>query len=257
MTAYDRLRLIALAPVLLFVGAAANVPASAAERAKIVAGDARVIDGRTLVVRQQAFRLVGIDVPDLGQTCERFGKAYPCGNVARTALMDLVAGTRVRCIPVKAASGKISAGADISFARCTATGIDLSWNMVHTGWAVPSDAGKALYGRVAARARKRKAGLWRGSFVPPGVWRAALADKRSGRTKEQCFRGQLMGGSADCRTLRVGNGLSLVLAGPGVAAKPGGAVCACGTYFRQMTTACGTKPTLIPYKVGHEADCPR
>lgn len=261
MTAYHRFDPTALAPALLFASLAAILPMSApagAETPRAVSGEAGAVDGRTLVIDRRAFRLIGIDVPDLGQTCERFGKAYPCGNVARTALIDLITGTKVRCVPVAGEPNQRSAERGATLARCSATGVDLSWNMVHTGWAIPDGAaGERAFARVAARARSRKAGLWKGTFVRPKVWRAAVAGRRGAKATEQCFRGRLLGGGPDCQSLQVGRGRTVTLAGPGVAAKPGGMVCACGTYFRQMTTACGTRPTLVPYKVGHEADCPR
>ena len=69
----------------------------------------RVIDARTLVVAGEAVRLFGIVVPGLDQACEAGGKPYPCGRIARTGLMDLVAGTEVECVP---ASGGGSAPID-------------------------------------------------------------------------------------------------------------------------------------------------
>lgn len=151
--------------------------ASASEPAAGSAGTATVIDGRTLKIGGVRYRLFGIDVPDLGQTCERFGRAYPCGQVARTALMDLVAGARVTCRPVTGARARLAGRTDAhgrTVALCQATGVDLSWNMVHTGWALPAPVyGARYYGRIRSAARARGSGLWKGKFVEPWRWRAA------------------------------------------------------------------------------------
>jgi endonuclease YncB( thermonuclease family) len=141
------------------------------------AGTATVIDGRTLIVGGVRYRLFGIDVPDLGQTCERFGRAYPCGQVARTALMDLVAGVPVTCRPVAGERARLAGRTDTqgrTIALCRATGVDLAWNMVHTGWALPVPVyGARYYGRIRTAAKARGSGLWKGKFVEPWRWRAA------------------------------------------------------------------------------------
>ncbi|MFQ5765396.1 MAG: thermonuclease family protein, partial [Rhodospirillales bacterium] len=47
-----------------------------------VTGDARVIDGRTLEVGGERFRLFGIDAPGLDQTCRWPNKVIPCGQMS-------------------------------------------------------------------------------------------------------------------------------------------------------------------------------
>ena len=95
-----------------------------------VGGEARVIDGKTLEVAGHRFRLFGVDAPDLAQTCRWPNKVIPCGKVSKTAMMDLVAQTRVVCTP----QGGTRAG--VRLARRRAGGFDLGGNMVHTGWAL-------------------------------------------------------------------------------------------------------------------------
>ncbi|MEE8245641.1 MAG: thermonuclease family protein, partial [Alphaproteobacteria bacterium] len=52
-------------------------------------GAARVIDGETIEVAGQRFRLYGIDAPEPEQSCELRAKTIRCGAIAKTALMDL------------------------------------------------------------------------------------------------------------------------------------------------------------------------
>ncbi|MGG2475553.1 thermonuclease family protein, partial [Rhizobium sp. BR5] len=42
-----------------------------------------VIDGDTLSKGSERFRLLGIDAPELAQTCLRGGESWPCGAEAR------------------------------------------------------------------------------------------------------------------------------------------------------------------------------
>ena len=59
----------------------------------------KAIDGETVRIAGQTFRLDGIGAPDIAQTCEICGRTYNCGRVSMTALMDLVVGVRIRCVP--------------------------------------------------------------------------------------------------------------------------------------------------------------
>ena len=133
-------------------------------------GPARVYDGRTLVIGDETVRLYGIDAPDLDQTCTANGKTYPCGNIARTALLDLTAGARVDCT----LRGKDDEGRLV--ALCLADGFDLSLNMVHTGWAVADRGVTARYVVTEDKARLAGRGLWRGEFVRPWLWRKERGD---------------------------------------------------------------------------------
>ena len=62
-----------------------------------ITGKPRVIDGDTIEIAGERFRLHGIDAPEAKQTCEWPGKTIPCGRFATTALMDLTVGVEVTC----------------------------------------------------------------------------------------------------------------------------------------------------------------
>ena len=131
-----------------------------------IMGMPTVIAGDILMVNGVRMHLHGIDAPELDQVCRLAkGKNYRCGAVARTALMDLVAGISVTCRLKK------NEDALYAYAYCEAGGYDLSSNMVHTGWALADRATTKKYIPIELRAQKAKRGLWRGEFSTPWEWR--------------------------------------------------------------------------------------
>lgn len=158
--------MLILAVLGAILGAAlVGAPAAAAE----ALGTPTVIDGETLEVAGRRFRLYGIDAPELAQSCELRGRRYPCGRVVRTALMDLVAGVEVRCVP-RATEAAPDTGAAV-VASCFAGGYDLARGMVHTGWALAMPRAGTGYARIERAAEKARRGLWKGTFVKPWQWR--------------------------------------------------------------------------------------
>ena len=144
-------------------------PAGAAE----LTGIPVVIDGDTIELRGQTIRLHGVDAPELGQTCSIKGQSYDCGMVARTALLDLTAGTPVTCRPLDAPGQPEQARREGRPAHCTAGGYDLSEGMAYTGWALAERTVTARYVRTEDGARTAGRGLWKGTFEAPWEWRRA------------------------------------------------------------------------------------
>ncbi len=141
-----------------------GVPTALASAADtILQGQATVVDGRTLNIGGTRLRLANIDAPDPSQPCQWPNKEIDCGNVARTALLDLVAGTEVTCrVDDRGAAG---------VALCRAGDFDVAANMLHTGWAVAAEGAPAAYRRIEAKARAARRGLWKGTFEMPWIWR--------------------------------------------------------------------------------------
>lgn len=139
------------------------LPASAAGE---VTGPATVVDGDTLEVAGRRFNLYGVDAPELDQTCPWPNKTIPCGDVARTALMDLVVGVDVTCKP----QSKDTDGGWLAF--CLASGFDLAQNMVHTGWALAARHYSSSHASIEECAKAARRGLWKGDFSVPRDWRA-------------------------------------------------------------------------------------
>ena len=129
-----------------------------------LAGEVTVIDGDTLEIDGKRYDLFAVDAPEPGQRCRIKQQSYDCGEVARTALLDLTAGVAVTCRYLEAGSG--------TAARCSADGYDLSEGMAYTGWALADRAVSDRYLALERGAEKAKRGLWRGQFIPPAAWRA-------------------------------------------------------------------------------------
>lgn len=137
------------------------------------ADDVRVMTGDTLELGGVAYRLAGIVAPRLEQTCRWKTKIIKCGAIARTAMMDLVAGATVVCRPLDGPESGASGGGKPRLATCRADGFDIGSNMVHTGWALAVPEAESVYRAVENKARAAGRGLWRGEFVKPWEWRPA------------------------------------------------------------------------------------
>ena len=136
-----------------------------------LAGPPRIVDGDTLEVAGQRVRLVGVDAPELDQLCQRAGRQYHCGQVARAALWDLVGGVDVSCRP----EGATSARDGVALATCSAGGVSLNEGMLRSGWALADPQAADRYLTLQAEAEQARRGLWRGEFEPPWQWRQAPA----------------------------------------------------------------------------------
>ncbi len=128
-----------------------------------LSGSAYVIDGDTLRIGAERVRLIGIDAPELDQTCRATGGGIACGKLAREHLRAIAESGQVRC----SADGFDRYGRLLG--RCSAGGIDLNATMVSDGWAVD-------YGGYAAeehQARQAGRGIWAYDFDTPSDWRHA------------------------------------------------------------------------------------
>ncbi|MFG1480830.1 thermonuclease family protein [Xanthobacter sp. V4C-4] len=135
------------------------------QRKEVYAGAATVVDGDTLLLRGRRIRLEGLDAPELAQSCERDGAAWPCGKTARFALAELVQRGDVFC----SASGEDAYGR--ALARCTVGGVDIAEELVRQGLAVAY--GRRGYTAAEAEARAARRGMWAGRFQAPRDYRAA------------------------------------------------------------------------------------
>ncbi len=146
--------------ILMLAAAAAAIPFGVSALEAVTA-----IDGDTLEISGTTYRLFGIDAPERYQTCTVLEKPWACGGQARDALTGLTAGRAVECTP---------AGIDdtgYATARCRANGRDLAAVMVQFGWALAVRAEAPEYLAIEQQASKDRAGIWRGDFVLPSVFR--------------------------------------------------------------------------------------
>ena len=131
-----------------------------------LSGHASVVDGDTLRLGAKRVRLLGIDAPELDQTCTGAdGTPWPCGEAARDKMLELVGGGAVTCAP----QGHDRYGRVL--ARCRGRALDLGEATVTAGLAVADGD----YFQQEAAASAGKIGIWAGSFAPPRQWRDSHA----------------------------------------------------------------------------------
>ncbi len=129
------------------------------------AGGAKIIDGDTLEIEGETFRIEGIDAPERGQPCVKNEESYDCGMGAINHLEFLLIGTQVRCTKEK----KDYWGRWVGV--CTADGEDVGELMVRHGWAVAYRKYSKKYIDDEEFARKNRLGIWSKEFIPPYKWR--------------------------------------------------------------------------------------
>lgn len=125
----------------------------------------QVVDGDTVRFGPQFVRLMGIDAPDKGQTCDE-GQWQPW-PIARKALEDFIAGRPVSCrqVDLDGPNGR-------PVAQCHAGADDLQAMMVSAGWAWSFGTYGNLYALEERDAAARKAGVHSHRCAPPWEWRA-------------------------------------------------------------------------------------
>jgi endonuclease YncB( thermonuclease family) len=127
--------------------------------------NATAIDGDSLRLGDREIRLLGIDAPELFQTCRNEqGGEWACGREARSQLSELLFRDMVDCVSkAKDRYGR-------TLATCSAGSVaDIGEAMVRAGYAVNFMSGGYQAAEAAARAEKRC--IWRGAFERPQEWR--------------------------------------------------------------------------------------
>lgn len=126
-------------------------------------GRVHISDGDSLVIDGERIRLIGIDAPELDQTCVQANAPYPCGAEAKRHLAGLI-GDR----PVACASRKRDKYHRL-LAVCRAGDVELNAAMVRDGWAIAYGG----YTSEEAEAHAARRGLWAGGFDWPQDFRKA------------------------------------------------------------------------------------
>jgi endonuclease YncB( thermonuclease family) len=146
-------------------GKSASTPRHTEDRAGTLLTNVTAIDGDSLRADGKEIRLLGIDAPELRQTCrDHHGRNWACGRDARDQLRRMLARGKVRC----ASTEKDLYGR--SLARCSASGIlDIGDALVREGFALSFMEGG--YRSAEGEARSAKRGIWRGEFERPANYR--------------------------------------------------------------------------------------
>jgi endonuclease YncB( thermonuclease family) len=140
-----------------------------------LAASAVVRDGYTIQLGDIAYKLDGIDAPELDQTCiDDHADPWTCGLEARDQLTKLINGRAVRCDDL---------GLDRARRRhvgvCTVEGENASLNLqlAKQGFAISAEPAQKLHAKdEAASAKAGNLGIWKGCFVAPQDFRTGKKD---------------------------------------------------------------------------------
>jgi endonuclease YncB( thermonuclease family) len=151
-----------LLPILALLAVAALALSRWQPDTSPLGGHASAVDGDTLRLGSVRVRLVGLDAPELDQTCTRAdGTEWSCGMEAKAFLAAALRHGDVDC----ARQGRDVYGRTL--ATCSVGGADIGAAIVGAGWAI-DDGG---YASAATAARAQNLGIWSSSFDRPSVWR--------------------------------------------------------------------------------------
>ena len=134
---------------------------------KVIHGQARVVDGDTLVIGDEKIRLWAVDAPEKNQSCKHGnGSEWMCGLEAKKDVEEKIKGKSISC-KVK---DKDQYGRNV--AQCELGSEDLNAWLVSRGLVVSyKQYSNKQYVKLEEDARAAKLGIWEGQFVTPSVWR--------------------------------------------------------------------------------------
>ena len=159
-----KLRLALLVAILAPAGVA---PAASGDAE--VRGPAIALDGQTLEIAGKRLALKGVLAPPLGMSCQtKRDKPYACGQLAQTALSDIVRNQVIVCRPETGHDEKTMGE---PLAECHVGPFDVNEQMILGGRAVAAEGADDRLRRAERAARLLGEGLWKGRFPPPTEWR--------------------------------------------------------------------------------------
>ena len=128
----------------------------------------KVIDGDTIVLDDQVYRLAGIDAPEIAQDCTMSSRKWKCGIESANELKKMIS-TGVNCSAIN------KDGYNRWIGVCTDyQGRDINALMVEFGWAVAYVDYSKKYIQNEQRAKTNSLGIWRGVFDLPKDYRKAV-----------------------------------------------------------------------------------
>jgi len=144
---------------------------------QIISGTALVTDGDSIKINNKRIRLVGIDAPELKQTCQNGLTEYPCGEMSKKWLKLLVEDFQITCSYSEIDRYKRILGVCyIGNIESTAfkkkiKSLELNSMMVKSGNAVAYRKYSDAYIKDEEYAKIHKRGIWIGKFDMPWEFR--------------------------------------------------------------------------------------
>jgi endonuclease YncB( thermonuclease family) len=144
---------------------------------KTISGTAIVTDGDSIKINNKKIRLVGIDAPELKQTCQHAGTEYPCGEMSKEWLNLYVENFQITCFYSEKDRYKRILGVcyignidSVAFKKKIKS-LELNSMMVKSGNAVAYRKYSDVYVEDEEYAQINKRGIWMGEFEMPWEWR--------------------------------------------------------------------------------------
>jgi endonuclease YncB( thermonuclease family) len=133
--------------------------AQSLRKGDLIAGPARVVDGTSLDIKSDRFRLWGVDTPERGASCYRNGRRWKPADDTAAALRRCTQGKTVTCRVWQVERKWFR---DIHVSECwTDDGLDVAECMIRGGWATDYACYSAgYYQDLETEAKNRGVGLW-------------------------------------------------------------------------------------------------
>ena len=133
-----------------------------------LANSLRVIDGDTIILNGEKIRFLGIDTPELKQTCLQGNEEVGCGMFAKMLLVKKIGNNIPRCI------GKEKDFYKRTLAECFVKGESLSKFLVRSGYAFAYRKYSTKFVEDEDFAKTNKLGMWSMTFKYPWDFRKGL-----------------------------------------------------------------------------------
>ena len=133
-----------------------------------LANNLRVVDGDTIVLNGEKIRFLGIDTPELKQTCLKDSEEVRCGMIAKKLLVKKIGNNTPICIGEKKDFYKRT------LAECFINGESLSKFLVRRGYAFAYRKYSTKFIKDEDFAKANKLGMWSMTFQYPWDFRKDL-----------------------------------------------------------------------------------
>ena len=129
------------------------------------ADNLKIIDGDTIILNEKKVRFLGIDAPEIKQTCIQNDQKVECGVFAKMLLVKKIGNDIPKCI---------SEGKDVykrTLAECFINGESLSKFLVRSGYAFAYRKYSKKFIKDEEFAKNNKIGMWSMTFQYPWIFR--------------------------------------------------------------------------------------